>query len=225
MWQLALPLGIQAEQTFDTFHVDGENAIAVASVQALVQGRSDESQIVLWGESGVGKSHLLTAACHAANDIGLRVAYLPGEHLNTADAVLGVETCDLLCLDDLHEISQGAEEGLFHAMNRCRESGTRVLISASAEIEELSIELADLKTRLQWGPMFQITALQDEALYNALEQLLMARDLEWTDDVVPYMLKRFPRDVGALRRSVMKLDEASMQAKRRITIPFLKTVL
>lgn len=225
MWQLALPLGIHAEQTFDTFHVSGDNALAVATVQALVLGRSDESQLFLWGEEGAGKSHVLTAACHAANDNGLRVAYLGGEHLNQTDALLGIESCDLLCLDDVQEISLGAEESLFHAMNRCRESGTRVLISANAEIQSLSIELADLKTRLQWGPKFQLITLQDEALHNALEQLLMARDLEWSEDVVPYMLKRFPRDVGALRRSVMKLDEASMQAKRRITIPFLKTVL
>jgi len=253
MRQMALPLGIHAEQTFDSFHVSSDNAMAVASVQALVQGRGDDSQLFLWGEEGVGKSHLLTAACHAAGDNGLRVAYLPGEHLNDVDALLGVEACDILCLDDVHEISsptvndvqQGsdikadantkirtgantntsAEERLFHAMNRCRESGTRVLISANVAIEDLSIELADLKTRLQWGPAFQVGVLQDEAMYNALEQLLMARDLDWNDDVVPYMLKRFPRDVGALRRFVMKLDEASMQAKRRITIPFLKTVL
>jgi len=243
MRQMALPLGIHAEQTFDSFHVSGDNAIAVASVQALVQGRSDDSQLFLWGEEGAGKSHLLTAACHAASENGLRVAYLPGEYLNDADALLGVEACDILCLDDVHEISSpvdneantkigasantntSAEESLFHAMNRCRESGTRVLISANVELEDLSVELADLKTRLQWGPAFQVGVLQDEALYNALEQLLMARDLDWNDDVVPYMLKRFPRDVGALRRFVMKLDEASMQAKRRITIPFLKTVL
>ena len=236
---MALALGIHAEQTFDSYHVSGDNAIAVSSVQALVQGRSDDSQLFLWGEKGVGKSHLLTAACHAASENGLRVAYLPGEYLNDADALLGIETCDILCLDDVHRISSqrdkdintntstntSAEESLFHAMNRCRESGTRVLISASVDLDDLSIELADLKTRLQWGPAFQLGALQDEAMYNALEQLLMARDLDWNDDVVPYMLKRFPRDVGALRRAVMKLDEASRQAKRRITIPFLKTVL
>jgi len=206
MWQMALPLGIQAEQTFDTFHVSVDNAIAVASVQSLVQGRNSETQLVLWGEEGT-------------------VAYLPGKHLNDADALLGIENCDLFCVDDVHEISANTEESLFHALNRCRESGTRVLISANAELEALPIELADLKTRLQWGPVFQLAPLRDEALHNALEQLLMARDLTWSEDVVPYMLKRFPRDVGALRHSVMKLDEASMQAKRRITIPFLKTVL
>ncbi len=225
MWQLALPLGIQAEQTFDAFHVSGDNSIAVASVQALVQGRSDETQIFVWGGDAVGKSHLLTAACHAASELGQRIAYLAGEHLNESDALLGVESCDLLCLDDVQQINGDSEEALFHAMNRCRESGTRVLISANAEIDDINIELADLKTRLQWGPSFQILALHDEALHHALEQLLMARDLEWAEDVVPYMLKRFPRDVGALRRTVLKLDEASMQAKRRVTIPLLKTVL
>lgn len=225
MQQLALPIRLTAEQTFDAYHVSVENSVAVAAVQAMVQGRSDETQILLWGESGSGKTHLLNAACHAASDIGWRIAYLPGSDLNDIDALLGVERCDLLCLDDVQQLNADAEEALFHAINRCREARTRLLISANAEPDNLPCQLADLTTRLQWGLNFQILALQDAALHDALEQLLMARELTWTDDVVAYMLKRYPRDIAQLRRCVMKLDEASLQAQRRITIPFLKSVL
>ncbi len=225
MRQLALPLSLTAEQTFDAFHVSAENSVPVATVQAMVQGRSDESQILLWGEQGVGKTHLLTASCHAASAIGWRIGYLLGDDLNHADALLGVERFDLLCLDDVQALNTQTEEALFHAMNRCREANTRLLISCQPDLENLPIELADLVTRLHWGPSFQINALQDDALHDALEQLFMARELTWNDDVVPYMLKRFPRDIAQLRRCVMQLDEASLQAKRRITIPFIKTVL
>ena len=225
MRQLALPISLTAEQTFDAFHVSAENSVAVAAVQAMVQGRSDESQIVLWGEAACGKTHLLNAACHAASGIGGRIAYLSGEHLNDSDALLGVERCDLVCLDDVQQLHIDAEEALFHALNRCRQANTRLLISCNTDLESLSIELADLITRLHWGPNFQILSLADAALHDALEQLLMARELTWNDDVVPYMLKRYPRDIAQLRRCVMKLDKASLQAQRRITIPFLKTVL
>ena len=225
MQQLALPIRLTAEQTFDAFHVSAENSVVVAAVQAMVQGRSDETQILLRGESGSGKTHLLNAACHAASDIGWRIAYLPGENLNHADALLGVERCDLVCLDDVQRLHTDTEEALFHAMNRCREANTRLLISCNAEAENLPIELADLVTRLHWGPTFQILGLEDASLHDALEQLFLARELTWNDDVVPYMLKRYPRDIAQLRRCVMKLDEASLQAQRRITIPFLKTVL
>jgi len=225
MSQLALPFGLLAELTFDTFHVSAENSVAIAAVQAMVQGRVDESQIFVWGEQGVGKSHLLSASCHAANDIGWRVAYLAGEDLNDADALLGIEKSDLVCLDDLQLLKPSAEESLFHAINRCRESNTRLLMSSERDLEHLSIDLADLTTRLQWGPSFQLLGLQDAALHDALEQLLMARDLTWTPDVVPYMLKRYPRDIAKLRQCVMALDQASLEAQRRITIPFLKTVI
>lgn len=225
MLQLALSLGMSAEQTFDAFHVSAENSVAVAAIQAMVQGRSDESQILLWGESGAGKTHILTAACHAASEIGSRVSYLAGDNLNDIDALLGVEASDLLCLDDVQCLTNESQEALFHAMNRCRESQTRLLIAINAHLDDLPFTLADLVTRLHWGPDFHIQPLHDDALHAALEQLLMARDLTWNDDVVPYMLKRYPRDITQLRRSVMKLDEASLQAKRRITIPFLKTIL
>jgi len=225
MRQLALPISLTAEQTFDAFHVTVENSVAVAAIQSIVQGRSDESQVLLWGDQGAGKTHLLNAACHAASDIGWRIAYLQGENLNDAEALLGVERCDLVCLDDVQQLQTEAEESLFHAINRCREANTRLLISCNTALEGLTFELADLVTRLHWGPNFQILALEDGALHDALEQLLMARELTWNDDVVPYMLKRYPRDIAQLRRCVMQLDQASLQAQRRITIPFLKTVL
>jgi DnaA-homolog protein len=225
MWQLALPLGVTADQSFDAFHVNADNALAVAAVQALVSGRSHEPQVLVWGESGVGKTHLLTAACHSASAIGLRVAYLTGEDVNDQEALLGVERCDLLCLDDVQQLSTEAEESLFHAINRCRQTQTRLLFSSNNEPAGLNIKLADLTTRLQWGPRFQLLPLHDDALHDALEQLFMARELTWNEDVVPYMLKRYPRDIAQLRRCVQTLDAASLQAKRRITIPFLKTVL
>ena len=137
MRQLALPLGITAEQTFDAFHVSAENSVAVAAIQALVQGRSDESQILLWGDSKVGKTHLLTAACHAASEIGLRITYLAGANLNDAEALLGVEGSDLLCLDDLQCLGRDSQEPLFHAINRCRESDTRLLITTSSHLDDL----------------------------------------------------------------------------------------
>ncbi len=225
MRQLALSIGVKAEQTFDAFHVSAENSVAVATIQAMVQARSDESQILLWGENGVGKTHLLTAACHAASEIGSRITYLAGDNLNDADALVGVEDSDLVCLDDLQYLANQSQESLFHALNRCRESDTRLLMSINCLLEDSAFTLADLITRLHWGPEFHVQPLRDDVLHDALEQLLMARDLTWNDDVVPYMLKRYPRDITQLRCCVMRLDEASLQAKRRITIPFLKTVL
>jgi len=225
MTQLALPLGLIAEQSFDTFHVSGDNAIVVAAVQSMVQGRSDEVQIFLWGEAGVGKTHLLMAACHAAAEIGWQVAYVPGEHVNQDDALLGLETTDLLCVDDLHTLSSSAEDALFHAINRCRQTQTRLLLGSQVDVSNLPVKLSDLATRLHWGPSFPLHALQDADLHTALEQLLMSRDLTWTDDVVPYILNRYARDIASLRRYVTQLDQASLEAQRRITIPFLKTVL
>jgi len=149
MSQLALPLGLTAEQTFDSYHVSADNSVTIATLQAMVQGRSDESQIVLWGEAGVGKTHLLTASCHAASAIGWRVAYLPGEHINDADALLGVEQADLFCLDDVQKLIESSEEALFHALNRCRDANTRLLISSDTDVTELDCGLAGLRTRLQ----------------------------------------------------------------------------
>lgn len=222
--QLTLSLDTAPATSFDSFHVDDSNILVRDSLRAFVDGVLDDLQVFLWGDTGTGKSHLLSAACQAFSQKGYRVAYLPGEIVNQNGALEGMELCDLLCIDDLQRLDHASEVDLFHCINRCRESGTRIILAADRSPDELGLKLKDLQTRLAWGLVFQVQPLSDEGLREAFKKEIQARSLEASDEVLGYVLRRFPRRMASLKQVVDTLDEVSLSEQRRITIPFVKSV-
>jgi DnaA family protein len=128
--QLTLSLDTAPAISFASFHVDEGNLMVRNAVQAFVDGKLDDSQMFVWGDAGAGKSHLLSAACDQLNRHGFRIAYLPGEIVNASGALDGMELCDFLCIDDLQRLDHAAEIDLFHCINRCRDTGARIMLAA-----------------------------------------------------------------------------------------------
>ncbi|MFK8081876.1 MAG: DnaA regulatory inactivator Hda [Granulosicoccus sp.] len=222
--QLTLSLDTAPATSFDSFHVDEQNALTRDAVRAFVYGELDDVQMYLWGSSGTGKSHLLSAACDTYNRQGYRIAYLPGEMINHSESIVGMENLDLLCIDDLQRLDHAAEVDLFNLINRCRALGTQLIIAADRSLDDLGLALSDLKTRLAWGLVFQIKPLSEDGLRIAFRKEIELRSLEVSDEVLGYVFKRFPRRMSILKQVVDELDEVSLMEQRRITVPFIKSV-
>lgn len=221
--QLALRIGLRDSATFANFYA-GDNAAVLHVLQ-----QADEPFIYLWGTQGSGRSHLLQAACHAETGRGGAPAYLPLGELAPAGVGLleGLEQMSLICLDDVQAIAGDAawEEGLFHLYNRIREAGGRLLAAADASPLTLGINLADLRSRLGWGPVFQLQGLDDAGKLAALQLRARARGMALSDEVGSYLLRHSPRDMRALFDLLERLDRASLTAQRRLTIPFIREFL
>lgn len=222
--QLTLPLDTAPTTSFDSFHVDEHNRITRDAVQAFVRGEFDDMQMYLWGSAGTGKSHLLTAACDAYNRQGYRIAYLPGELINHAGSLEKMERFDLLCIDDLQRLDHAAEVDLFHLINRCRASGTQLIVTADRKVDELGLSLPDLQTRLAWGLVFHLKPMGEQGLREAFRKEIEWRSLLASEEVLGYVLKRFPRQMNILKQVVDTLDEVSLMEQRRITVPLIKRV-
>ncbi len=219
-----LPLGIRLrdEATFDNFLV-ADNRALLHSLTSL-----SESYLYLYGASGTGKTHLLQAACHQAGHAGLPVVYLPLAEKGLAPAMLdGLENMALVALDDIQHVMGQAdwEQSLFNLYNRIRDKANRLLVSSALPLAELPLQLADLQSRLSWGPVFRLQALQDDDKQRALQLRARNRGLELTDEVANYLLKHSPRDMHSLFELFEKLDHASMVEKRKLTIPFIRDYL
>jgi DnaA family protein len=76
-----------------------------------------------------------------------------------------------------------------------------------------------------WGPVFHLKTLDDETKLAALKICAYQRGLRLKDDAARYLLNNWRRDMGALLEALETLDHASLAAQRRVTIPFIKTVL
>jgi DnaA family protein len=224
--QLPLALRWPRRQRFEHFHA-GANAAALAAVQALAL-EPGAPWVYLHGASGSGRSHLLMAACQAASAVGRRVQYLPLATLRDhAAALRGVAGSELLALDDLGAIAgnRDAEHALFDLYNRTRAEGGALLFAADATPVQLGIELPDLRSRLGACTQFALKPLDDDERRAVLKAQAASRGIELDDSVLDWLVARYARDLGALLDLLDKLDQASLAAQRRITIPFLRGFL
>jgi len=225
--QLPLKFEVRDVFTFDTL-VTGSNDVAVGIVQQCLLGEG-EKQVYVWSPQGGGKSHLLQAACNLAAKHQRTVCYLPvGQIINQPVQILDeLEQLDLVCLDDVEQLAQSQvwEEALFDLINRMRESGNSLLLAANSSPEAMQVALPDLHSRLAWGPVFQLQALTDVEKFEALRIRAHLRGLELPQNVAEYLMRHYPRDLFGLFEKLDALDVAAMAMQRKLTIPFVKSVL
>jgi len=232
MKPIQLPLGMRVrdDATFANYY-PGANAAALGYVERLCEPDAGwtESLIYLWGGNGVGRSHLLQAACRRVEQRGEPALYLPlAEGVKHGPALLdNLEQYALVCLDDLDAVAGQSEweEALFHLFNRLRDSGRCLLLAASTSPRGLPVQLADLKSRLTLALVFQLQSLSDEDKLRALQLRASRRGLHLSDEVGRFILTRGERSMSTLFELLERLDEASLQAQRKLTIPFLKETL
>jgi len=226
--QQQLPLAFRAGERMDldTF-VAGPNSAACEQLQRL--GAGVRGRIYLWGGPASGKSHLLQAACGRVARRGQQAAYLPLAELREhGPAILdGLGCFELVALDDLQSIAGETawEHGLFDFYNRAREADQSLLFAATNSPRGLGLRLADLASRLGWELVFHLQPLTDEHKREALIRHAEARGLELPDEVANYLLRRATRDMGGLLRWLDHIDQAQLAAQRRLSIPFIKSLL
>ena len=227
--QLSLGISLRDDATFNNFYVAEGNQQALHALREFSMDRGD-GYLVLWGTRGAGLTHLLQACCHAASERRLNVQYLPLRELvgyAPEDVCDGLDKVSLLCLDSVDEICgrRNWEQALFHLFNRLRDAGHKVLIASHTSPPALPFLIPDLKSRLLGSVVYHLRALNDDEKATALQLRAKGRGMEMPDEVVKFILSRAPRDANELFNLLNRLDDASLQWQRKLTIPFIKEVL
>lgn len=234
MSQLILDFYVDRALTFDNFVV-GDNQDLVAFLQRLVDGDDGQSYAYVWGSIGSGCSHLLQACCHLAESKQLSSVMIDlRERLNLGSRVLdNLENLDLIVLDNIEAIQGDAvwEEGVFHLYNRILSDGfasqktSRLLIAGTLPPTQLECGLADLQSRLTHGIVYKVEPLSDEHKVQALTRKASDLGLLLPKEVIEYLFSHRSRHLNDLLVILDQLDRASWVAKRKLTIPFVKSVL
>ncbi len=224
-----LPLGFKTQHqvNFSSF-ITGQNGQTVAALHTCTQQRGELFSFIC-GANGSGKSHLLQATVAEADRSGLSAAYLPMDEISqlSPEIVLGLEQLSLICLDDIQRSigSTDWEEALFHLFNRLRESNCHFIVSADQPPSRLNIQLADLKSRLTWGPCYQLHPLDDQGQQQALIKAAERRGLSLSIETARYLQHRLPRNMHSLMNVIDWLDHHSLAAQRKLTIPFVRELM
>lgn len=225
--QLALAVQLNDEATFDDFCWAGNALLHQQLLPALAHPNA--RFLYIWGTAGSGKSHLLQACCHNASLLGRSTRYVPLALLQNWDpAVLdGMEDHALIAIDDINCIAGHPqwEEALFHLYNRITQQQTTLLITASTPPLRLGLRLADLSSRLTSGLVMQLHELVDEDKIITLQARAQKRGFELPLSVGHYLVTHYARSMHDLYTIFEYLDNASLVAQRKLTIPFVKEVL
>ncbi len=225
--QLALAIQLNDEATLSDFNWEN-NSLLQQQLQSMLTLKEDRL-LYLWGAKGSGKSHILQACCQSVNTTESAI-YLPLALLQEwgPQTIEGLEDQSLICIDDIHLIANDSswEEGLFHLYNRVKDMEKGLLIiSGNQPPSMIPIRLPDLRSRLGWGLVIQLNELSDEAKINTLKLHALKRGFDLPDSVSQFLLNRCSRNMHDLHQLLNRLDDASLAAQRKITIPFVKDIL
>ncbi len=227
MQQLPLAIRLRERAVFESF-VPGPNLEAVAYLRAIAQGAA-AGACWLYGPAGAGKSHLLQAACALAQGSGITAAYLPLAqlHAHGLEVLEGWQGVRLLALDDLGFIAGDLswEQRLFGLYREVQERGAALLGAAVEPARLLRFALPDLASRFAAATLLPLRLLPETEQREALRLRAHARGLELPEETALYLQRRFRRDLPSLYHLLDTIDEAALQAQRRLTVPFIRSVL
>lgn len=226
--QLPLPLHQIDDDTLDNFYV-GNNLLLLNSLHKNF-AQLQQQFFYVWGGEGSGKSHLLKACANLFFLHQKPAIYVPlsKSQYFSPEVLDDLEYQSLICLDDLQAVVGHAEWELaiFDLFNRVREVGKALLlISANQSPPALQVNLPDLASRLSWGEIYQLTPLDDHQKIEVLQRNAHSRGLELPVETANFLFKRLDRNLQSLFDILNRLDKASLQAQRKLTIPFVKEIL
>lgn len=215
MRQLVLELLPPPAPGFDNF-VAGDNAEVINAVADWSAGRGQTNCLLLWGETGCGRSHLLAAS--RATRVDARCA----PDLDVLPAA--VDGMSRIAVDNVEALSATGQIALFNLFNRLAAAGGRLLTSAALPPQQLSLR-EDLRTRLGSGLIFRLRPLTDTQKAQALRERALTRGLKLSDELIETLFRQARRDMGTLAALIDALDRFTLEHRRPVTLPLLRQLL
>ncbi|OYV40486.1 MAG: hypothetical protein B7Z80_04445 [Rhodospirillales bacterium 20-64-7] len=211
MRQLALPFGETRGYAAEDFCPAPSNAAArewLSRTEQWPQGR-----LLLWGEAGCGKTHLLRiwAAAHQAE-------FFEGAALQGL-----LRPLRPVAVDDTDIVAE--PRALLHLINAAGETGVPLLMSARLPPGRQAFKLADLASRLRATQAVEIRPPEEELLELLLARLAAERQLRLGLSVRNFMLLHLPRTAAAFREAVARLDHATLDRGTKVTRQLASEVL
>lgn len=188
-----------------------------AHTQILSWTKWPSHVLILEGPKGSGKTHLAHFWAHKSGAI-----FLEAKSVGTAPAAQLLGSAKMAIVENFLEAD---ETGLFHLCNEIRDRQGWLLLTTATPLNMHSFKLPDLSSRLKAAGYVTMSEPDDALLSAVLAKGFADRQLRVGPDVIQYLLPRIERSFVAAQQVVAAIDAASLEKKREITLPLVRSVL
>ena len=217
----ARDVSLNKRYTFDTFVIGASNRFAHAAALAIAEAPARAyNPLFIWGESGLGKTHLLHAAGNYAQRLfpGMRVKYVSTEEF-TNDFINSLRDdrkvafkrsyrdIDVLLVDDIQFIEgkEGIQEEFFHTFNTLHNANKQIVISSDRPPKQLATLEDRLRTRFEWGLITDVQPPELETRIAILRKKAQMDRLDVPDDVLELIASSIERNIRELEGALIRV--------------------
>jgi chromosomal replication initiator protein len=234
-------VNLNRRYTFDTFVIGASNRFAHAATLAIAEAPARAyNPLFIWGESGLGKTHLLHAAGNYAQRLfpGMRVKYVSTEEFTNdfinslrddrkASFKRSYRDIDVLLVDDIQFIEgkEGIQEEFFHTFNTLHNANKQIVISSDRPPKQLATLEDRLRTRFEWGLITDVQPPELETRIAILRKKAQMDRLDVPDDVLELIASSIERNIRELEGALIRVTAFASLNKTPIDKSLAEIVL
>jgi len=234
-------VNLNRRYTFDTFVIGASNRFAHAATLAIAEAPARAyNPLFIWGESGLGKTHLLHAAGNYAQRLfpGMRVKYVSTEEFTNdfinslrddrkASFKRSYRDIDVLLVDDIQFIEgkEGIQEEFFHTFNTLHNSNKQIVISSDRPPKQLATLEDRLRTRFEWGLITDVQPPELETRIAILRKKAQMDRLDVPGDVLELIASSIERNIRELEGALIRVTAFASLNKTPIDKSLAEIVL
>lgn len=237
---------LNPKYTFDTFVIGASNRFAHAAAFAVAEAPAKAyNPLFIYGESGLGKTHLLHAIGYYATQLfpEIRVKYVSSEEFvndfintigssKTSNALRPAfqrryREVDILMIDDI-QFLQGKDatvEEFFHTFNALHNEAKQVVITSDQPPKMLKGFEERLRSRFEWGLLTDVQPPDMETRFAILRRKAAAEQLDVPDDVLEYIASRVSSNIRELEGALIRVTAFANLNDQQIDVSLAETVL
>lgn len=232
---------LNPKYSFDTFVIGGSNRFAHAAAVAVAEAPAKAyNPLFIYGESGLGKTHLLHAIGHYAQVLypGVRVRYVSSEEF-TNDFINSIannqgtqfhnryRNIDILLIDDIQFLQGKAEtqEAFFHTFNTLHDHSKQVVITSDLPPKHLTGFEDRMRSRFEWGLITDIQAPDLETRIAILRKKAQRDKLQIPDDILEFIASKASSNIRELEGTLIRVTAFASLNGQIVDMPLVQTVL
>jgi chromosomal replication initiator protein len=226
---------------FDTFVIGASNRFSHAAAVAVAEAPARAyNPLFIWGDSGLGKTHLLHAVGHYTQRLfpGMRVRYVSTEEF-TNDFINSLRDdrkvafqrryrdVDVLLVDDIQflEGKEGTQEEFFHTFNTLHNANKQIVVSSDRPPKRLETLAERMRTRFEWGLITDIQPPELETRIAILRKKAAQDRLAVPGDVLEFIAQRIERNIRELEGALIRVTAFASLNRQPVDTPLAEIVL